>query len=863
MGNRSRHIVYAAALISAVAVPASAFEGPAQAEYSAKLAGAKAAMMGNTAEALQLAQDAGKLASADTTEARKARLTAQWLEAEALMRLNRASEAQAIIASAIEEAERHFPDDKLNADLLRSHASLKANAGAYGDALSTFLQAHDRYQELGEARSRAIVLQNIGSLYSDARDYERVLRYYRQATEAYPEDLALSLSAHNNVGNALKELGRLDEAEAEFRRALEVAKQMNSPLLEARILTNIASTQQLNGQLAQANATIAEGLSLARSGAPEWLPFLYGVRSQINLADGRIAKARFDIARTFDGQNLEATSPYFRDFHEAAYEIYRRSDDTAAALPHLAAFYRLDGQARELSATANSALLAARFDAENRELRISKLSAEKEAGEAKLLGERNKVWLLSTLVTLIVAAFFAVLFTLRAVSRSRQNIAIANDKLTYLTQHDGLTGLHSRDHFHKLLSDEIASAQRADELGVLMLIDLDRFKQVNDSYGHPAGDFVLREVASRFRDAAGDTAVIGRLGGDEFAIFLPHAFAIEDAWEIAQDIIDSCAAPFVFDDNEVSIGASIGIARLGLRGQCTSSAMTNADLALYEAKDRGRGNFVNYNAVMRAQLEERSSFENDLAGALENGEISVNYQPIVDARTGRIQAYEALMRWQHPERGAVAPAQFIAVAEDTQLIEPLGAWLLRTACTDALNWTDDVKLTVNVSAIQLASRNFLSMVVDALARSGLSPERLVLELTETIVLEMDEGIERLIRSLDELGVSFALDDFGRGYSSLNYIEKLHFSLIKIDRDFVQAAAAGSRKSRAVVSAVVSLAKSLNIHVVAEGIECAQQAEAMEELGCTSFQGFRYGEPAPIGKSTTSGGAVASSNARAA
>ena len=859
----ARHILCAAALLSGAAMPAHALDEAAQAQYDEKVAGAKAAMMANTAEALQLAQEASALASDDTVIARKARLTAQWLEAEALMRLNRASDAETLIGNALAETARHFPDDKLHADLLRTQASLKANLGSYGDALSAFLQAHDRYQELGEARSRAIVLQNIGSLYSDARDYERVLRYYRQANEAYPEDPALSLSAHNNVGNALKELGRLEEAEQEFRRALEVAQQMDSPLLEARILTNIASTQQLSGQTAQANATIGEGLNIARAEAPEWLPFLYGVRSQINLADGRIANAKSDVARTFQGQDLDATSPYFRDFHEAAYQIYRRSNDAAAALPHLAAFYRLDGQARELSATANSALLAARFDAENRELRISKLSAEKQAGEAKLIGERNKVWLLSTLVGLIVAAFFALLFTLRMVSRSREEIKNTNDKLTYVTQHDGLTGLQSRDHFHKLLTDEIASGQSAGELGVLMLIDLDRFKQVNDTFGHAAGDYVLTQVATRFREATGEQAVIGRLGGDEFALFLPHAFPIEDAWDIAQNIIDNCAAPFVFEDSQMWIGASIGIARIGLRGQTTSSAMTNADLALYEAKDRGRGTFVNYNATMREQLEERSSFENDLANALENGEISVNYQPIVDGETGRVRAFEALMRWRHPIRGSVSPSQFIAVAEDTQLIEPLGAWLLRTACKDALKWDDDVKLTINVSAIQMASKNFLAMVVDALAQSGLAPSRLVLELTETIVLEMDEEIERLTRSLDDLGVSFALDDFGRGYSSLNYIEKLHFSLIKIDRDFVQAAAAGSRKSRAVVSAVVSLAKSLNIQVVAEGIECDEQAEAMKLLGCSVFQGFHFGEPMPIEKSLGSAQTSQSANAKAA
>ena len=445
----------------------------------------------------------------------------------------------------------------------------------------------------------------------------------------------------------------------------------------------------------------------------------------------------------------------------------------------------------------------------------------------------------------MIAAFVAALMTLRIVNRSKRAISEANEKLTYVIQHDGLTGLYSRDYFHSLLEKQVKAARLNGEQGVLMLIDLDRFKQVNDTYGHQAGDFLLTKTATRFREAAGTQATIGRLGGDEFALFLPHPCQIEDAWEIAQSIIDRIAVPFQFEDHELVVGASIGIATINDKVESTSSLITNADLALYDAKRQGRGTYVNYAGSMRSELEARVSIENDLSRALENGELTVAYQPIISGANGATLCYEALMRWNHPARGEVSPELFIPVAEDSLLIDKLGGWLLRTACQDAVKWDDEVKLTVNVSALQLSGGTFLQTVVEALAFSGLEPHRLILELTETVVLEMDEEVERMTRSLTDLGVAFALDDFGRGYSSLNYIEKMQFAMIKIDRDFVQAAAAGSQKSQAVVSAIVSLARSLGIEVTAEGIEEVDQAEAMLALGCSCFQGFYFGRPAPL------------------
>ncbi|MEP1420608.1 MAG: EAL domain-containing protein [Erythrobacter sp.] len=836
-----RLALLAAPALLALSSPALATSTTDQAGFDAAITEAKSMMMADSAAALESAVKAERLVTGETQEAQKARLTAQWLKGEALMRLNRADEAAQTIRTAITEINANFPGSKLHADLLRSEASLKVSRGDYGDALSCFLEAHELYEALGEDRSRAIVLQNIGSLYSDARDYERVLRYYKQAKNAFPEDKSLSLSAHNNTGNALKELSRYEEAEAEFQEALRVSMQMDSPLLEARILTNIASAQYLAGNLEVADQSIQHAMEIASNSAPEWLTFVYGVKGQIALERGDAATARMYLGRTFEGEDLGQTSPYFRDFHETAYQAYSKSGNYQLALQHLAAFNRIDGEAGKISSTANNALLAARFDAANRELRIEKLSLEKAANEAELNSTQQQVILLTIAITFVILAFLAALLSLRAVSRSRKQIKVANGKLTHVIQHDSLTELYSRDHFRSLLDDRITANRNSDESPILAFIDLDRFKQVNDVFGHAAGDQLLEQVAERFREAAREDSVVGRLGGDEFALLLPSGSTMDTATELSNLIIDKVSEPYAIDGFEILIGASIGLAQ-NKEGVNSSVHMTNADLALYAAKDRGRGICVIYEPAMRDKLEDRSSLEKDLESALENGQFSICYQPIVKSDGKEVMCFEALMRWKHPERGIVSPELFIPVAEESRQIDRLGAWMLREACSEASNWPDDIKLAVNVSTLQMNDPKFLNTVAQALAASGLKPERLVLELTESLVLEMDTQIEQLLQSLQSLGVTFALDDFGRGYSSLNYIDKMDFSMIKIDREFVQTAAAGSQRSQAVVSAIVALAQSLEIDVAAEGIEREEQAASMAELGCNCFQGFYFGRP---------------------
>ena len=328
--------------------PAVALSGAEEAAFEAEIGEARSKMMGQSAAALDHARAASKIARGESSKAQKARLTARWLEAEALMRLNRSGEASPIIESALDETKGSFHGSKLHADLLRSHGSLQARKGAFVDALPAFQEAQELYETLGENRSRAIVLLSIGSLYSGARDFESALSYFKQGQAAFPEDPALSLSAHNNSGNALKGLGRYVEAEAELSLALQTPQAKGSPLLRARILTNIASVQVLDGRNEQAEATAIEAMDIAREHAPDWARFVDGVLAQVELARGNLSNAQMHIERTFEGENLEATAAHFRDFHETAVQIYQHAGHSHQSELHVAALQRLNSQVAQL-----------------------------------------------------------------------------------------------------------------------------------------------------------------------------------------------------------------------------------------------------------------------------------------------------------------------------------------------------------------------------------------------------------------------------------------------------------------------------------------------------------------------------------
>ncbi|WP_249340695.1 EAL domain-containing protein [Sphingomonas sp. 2SG] len=419
------------------------------------------------------------------------------------------------------------------------------------------------------------------------------------------------------------------------------------------------------------------------------------------------------------------------------------------------------------------------------------------------------------------------------------------DKINRMARFDTLTGLPNRLMVNETLARAMAEADKWGGRCAFMMIDLDRFKAVNDTLGHPIGDRLLSRVAERLAQLMGDNETCGRLGGDEFAVVMRDATNSSAVEALAQRIIETLSRPYEVDANTLYIGASVGLAIGPRDGRTAEMLIRSADLALYRAKDAGRGVYHAYEPELHVQAEERRVLEMALRQALERGEMHLHYQPVVDAATGSLTGFEALLRWHSPQFGDVSPAKFIPLAEEARLIQPIGEWVLRTACAEAARWPSHVRVAVNVSADQLQNPGFVTVVTSALADSGLSVERLELEVTESVFMHEGLGATKVLERILDLGVRLSLDDFGTGYSSLGYLSRTRFSSIKIDRSFVQSASRGVKEAIAIIRAVVALAQSLGMATTAEGVETQAEHRMVQDLGCTKVQGFYFGRPLPV------------------
>ncbi len=413
---------------------------------------------------------------------------------------------------------------------------------------------------------------------------------------------------------------------------------------------------------------------------------------------------------------------------------------------------------------------------------------------------------------------------------------------TRLALFDSLTGLANRFQMAQTLEKILGAQRLEDRVCSVLLLDLDRFKQVNDTMGHPAGDALLKQVAQRLERAVDSQGRVGRLGGDEFEVVLAGRSRREDLAELAGAIIDTLSQPYSIDGSRVVIGVSIGIALAPEDGVTSEALIRNADLALYAAKDGGRGRFHFYAADLHSDAEERRQLEQDLRDAITQGGLSLSYQPVVNTVTERIAGFEALLRWDHPKRGPMSPAKFIPIAEDTGLIAPIGEWVLRTACKALADWPDDIRVSVNVSPLQFANPALPAIITSALAAAQVDPSRLELEITESVFLNDDEGIEAMFAALKRVGVRLALDDFGTGYSSLGYLKRAPFDKIKIDQSFVRGAAMEGSRNGAIIAAIVSLAGALGMETTAEGVETHDELDLVRMLGCSHVQGYIYEKP---------------------
>jgi diguanylate cyclase (GGDEF)-like protein len=416
-------------------------------------------------------------------------------------------------------------------------------------------------------------------------------------------------------------------------------------------------------------------------------------------------------------------------------------------------------------------------------------------------------------------------------------------RISYMAQHDALTGLSNRGQFREHLIRTLGRIRETGHKLALLFMDLDQFKLINDTLGHGTGDLLLAAIGDRLKLFMDDCDTIARLGGDEFAVICIMEQGVEAAGALAESIMKAISEPYDIDGHQLVLSCSIGIACAPDHGNNPDLLLSNADLALYRAKAEGRCTFRFFELEMNAHAQARRLLECELRKALHHGEFALHYQPLFNLTSGRITGFEALLRWKHCQRGVMLPPEFISVAEDTGLIIPLSQWVLREACREATRWPQNIKLAVNLSPVQFRGRTLEQDVVHALASSGLSPDRLELEITETVLLEDSKKTMQALHQLRSMGVRVSMDDFGTGYSSLSYLRMFPFDKIKIDRCFVRDLPK-MNDSTAIVRAIVTLANSLGMLTTAEGVETEEQMAYLKEEGCTEVQGYLISRPLP-------------------
>lgn len=413
----------------------------------------------------------------------------------------------------------------------------------------------------------------------------------------------------------------------------------------------------------------------------------------------------------------------------------------------------------------------------------------------------------------------------------------------HLAGHDMLSGLPNRVLYFKALNVELSRIEREGGGLAVMYLDLDKFKDVNDQHGHSAGDKLIVMVAARLGELTRGADTVARFGGDEFAIVQVGVRSLADSEALARRVLDEIRRPYLIDGKEVEIGCSIGVSVAPENGLDAVSLMRFADIALYRAKNEGRNRYWFFDQQMNDSLRLKKLIEDDLSSAIDKGELVLFYQPVMEADSSRVASVEALVRWNHPERGMIAPNEFIAIAEERGLIGALGEWVLRQACLDARHWPD-ISVSVNVSPVQFKQADFVATVARIIAETGMPPERLELELTEGVVVEDADKAEAAIMELHAMGVRFAMDDFGVGYSSLIYLRRFAFDRIKIDKSFLDSMEA-TGESAILVHSIVHLGRALGLEVTAEGVETEEQMRFLQAVGCHHLQGFLFARPRPL------------------
>ncbi len=751
--------------------------------------------------------------------------------------------------------------EAVEGDCRALRAMVHSALGDYSKAIETQLAALELRQRIGDAIGEGQSLGNLGVLYSYIGDYTASLEYHMRALDRRERSgdqtgRALTL---NNIGVAYYELGETESAIEYHSRALDAAKASANYQVEIYAQVNLAADLNVIGQYEQArlaSSTALEqslkigdretqiearirqgrallGLGLVDAAFASLDQGLHEVREIGNPALEYLCLAETGRAHLSLGQTDEAVQCLTsalecaeaigikRDVyltHQQLSAAYERQGNAVSALHHHHEFYSVEREVQGERMDARAKTLVLRFE------------ADRARQEALTERQRNED----------LAAANA------ALHRANEEKSRLMEKLGHQAQHDGLTGLPNRSLFQDRLERAVTAAARyGRKLGV-MFVDLDGFKLVNDTLGHHRGDELLVEVARRFQTAVRDSDTVARMGGDEFTVILSELQDSGDAARVAQRLIETLGTPIRLDEREITITASIGVSLYPQDGEGADDLARHADLALYRAKDEGKNTVRFYAPEMNGVVQERMQLESYLRGALDRNEFQLCFQPIVGV-DGHALTVEALLRWTHPILGRVGPDRFIPAAEDTGQIVPIGTWVLRAALAQVVSWRARGyavgRVAVNVSPIQLARENFVDTVIAALNEYDLPGSSLELEITERTLVRDLQRVSVRLETLQRLGVTVAVDDFGAGHSSLSYLAQLPVNVLKVDRGLISTLMSGGAGTR-LVKAILALSRALELEVVAEGVETEAQLRTLTALGCQRFQGYLWTKPVP-------------------
>lgn len=763
------------------------------------------------------------------TDPATAHATVWWLQAEALHRLGRAEDAFPVASRALAALGDHPPNSKLHADILTALARINKVLGGHGDALEHYQAAYEIYREIGEPRSESITLQGIASLYTDARQYERAIEYFRHALERY-QDPALGLSANNNIANALTQLGRYDEAGDAFQQALAIARDMDSASLEARILENLAIMQVQAGRYDAADRNISLAFERVRDTPDlEWARFFWGVRAQIAFARGDNRAAINHIERVFAGRDLSTTTQAYTSYHEIAADLYESLGLWRQAARHLRAFKRLEDERAAFATSANTALINAQFDFAVQEMEIDRLRIEGLQRELALQNSRASQRVIAA------TAALALVLMLLIVAVVRQRSAKERARILARTLYeDSQTGLPSRAALERHLAE---LGDRPGTTGSVIALQLNRRKHLESVLGFGKFAEVQACMAERLCELNAIDTVYSISPG-MLGVLVPHATP-DAVIELARACVDLLAAPVRLADLDIDVSVRGGIGTDADPELC----IRHATIAVHQALQH-REPVALFDADQYGDPSQNLTLMTRMLDATRGGQMTMHYQPKLSLRTGHYESAEALCRWFDPQQGFIPPSAFIRQAEEMGHIRALTEWAIQRVIDDQRKFSEgghDISVATNISGALVCDSDFVTTALDMVRGAA---DRIAFEITETAVMDDPQlAIENLTR-LSDAGIRLSIDDYGSGLSSLAYLRSLPARELKLDRAFVQHVAT-SERDRMVVKSTVDLAHNLGLDLVAEGVEDEASLAIVKLLGCDWAQGFGLSKPLPI------------------